>query len=431
MKVIISARKFVFVAIATFFSSGLLFAQEKQDLPEVLARQSDVKDVINSIFSKNKAAADTGGKHKYFTILPSAGYNPSVGISVGFTSTAGKQYGDPKSTTLSIYNANGYISTFGLFSGELRENVFTANDEYNIVGIVQGGKTVALDYGVGTGRPAQSDGSFSINSFSLANNADIFPIQYTYLKINERIYKRIFDHIYVGAGIVADFYTNIDDQRLIGPNLGSHNVRYSHLYGYPTDGYQANGFLFNFEYNSRDQINRPYRGLYIDLVLRSNQTWLGSNHQALQLKTEVRKYWSLSHKNPEHVLAYWLWGQYLLNGTVPYLELPGTGSDASNRLGRAYTIGRFKGPSFFDSEGEYRFPITANKLLGGVVFANVQTASNPRNVNPIAIFQYIEPGAGVGLRLLFNKYTRSNLCIDYGRGNYGSSGLFLGLNEVF
>ena len=43
----------------------------------------------------------------------------------------------------------------------------------------------------------------------------------------------------------------------------------------------------------------------------------------------------------------------------------------------------------------------------------------------------MEPGAGVGLRILFNKYTRSNLCVDYGVGNYGSSGLFLGLNEVF
>src|ERR1700744_3763076 len=225
MKLISSATKIALVAIALFLNSGYLFAQEKQDLPEVLARQTDAKDVISSIFSKNKTSIDTGGKHKYFSILPSAGYNPSTGISVGFTSTAGKQYGNPKTTTLSIYNANGYVSTFGLFSGELRENVFTANDEYNIVGVIQGGKTIALDYGLGTGRPAQSDGNFSINSFSLANNADVFEIQYTYLKINERIYKQIFDHFFVGAGVIADFYTNIDDQRQIGANLGSHNVR--------------------------------------------------------------------------------------------------------------------------------------------------------------------------------------------------------------
>jgi hypothetical protein len=128
------------------------------------------------------------------------------------------------------------------------------------------------------------------------------------------------------------------------------------------------------------------------------------------------------------VFAFWYWGSYLLNGKLPYLELPGTGSDATGRLGRGYTIGRFKGTSFAYSEAEYRFPILANKLISGVVYANAQSASNSRTIK---LMEYIEPGGGVGLRLLFNKYTRSNLCIDYGVGKYGSKGIFLGLNEVF
>jgi hypothetical protein len=426
-------RNCALVVLILFLSSSTLFAQEKEDSPEILNRQADAKDVIRAFFRK-KSTIDTGQKHPYFSILPSAGYNPSVGLSVGVTSTGGGTYGNPNTTTFSVYNANAYVSTFGLFSFELKENVFTSDNKFNIQGGVQLGKTVAEDYGVGTGRPAQGEGSFSINSFPLANNADIFPIQYTYLKFSERIYKRILKHVYVGAGVIANFYTDIDDQRKIGPNISTHNYRYSRINGYPTDGYQANGFLLNFEYNSRDQTNRPYKGLYIDVVLRTNQTWMGSNHEAMQLKTEIRKYFSLSEKNPEHVIALWLWSNYLLSGTIPYLELPGTGSDAAGRLGRAYTIGRFKGPSFYYNEAEYRFPITANKLLGGVVFANMETSDNQHTVNtlhPINMFQYVEPGAGVGLRLLFNKYTRSNLCIDYGKGNYGSSGLFLGLNEVF
>lgn len=415
------------VAFLLFLSISTVFGQEKQDSPEVLKRQSDAKDIIRSIFRK-KTTVDSGESHPYFTILPSAGYNPSVGLSVGVTSTAGKMYGNPNTTTLSVYNGNAYVSTYGLATFELKENVFTADDKFNIQGGIQLGKTVAYDYGVGSGHAVQGEGSFAINSFPLANNADVFPIEYTYLKFSERIYKQIFRHVYVGAGVIANFYTNIDDQRKLGPNISTHNYRYSQLNGYPTDGYQANGFLLNFEYNSRDQTNRPYKGLYIDLVLRSNQTWMGSNHEAMQLKTELRKYWSLSKKDPEEVIAFWLWGNYLLRGSIPYLELPGTGSDAAGRVGRAYTIGRFKGPSFYYNEAEYRFPITANKLLGGVVFANMETADNQRTIK---LFQYIEPGAGIGLRLLFNKYTRSNLCIDYGRGNYGSSGLFLGLNEVF
>jgi len=425
--VISSARKCALTALMLFLSIGSLFAQETPDSPDVLKNQADAKDVIRAIFRK-KSTIDTGEKHPYFTILPSAGYNPSVGISVGVTSTIGKWYGDPNKTILSVYNANAYVSTYGLASFEIKENVFTADNKFNIQGGIQAGETVAYDYGVGTGHAVQGEGSFSVNSFPLANNADVFPIQYTYLKFNERIYKKIFKYIYAGAGVIADFYTNIDDQRKLGPNISTHNYRYSQLNDYPTDGYQANGFLFNLEYNSRDQINRPYHGLYIDLVLRTNETWMGSNHSSIQLKTELRKYWSLSEKHPEEVIAFWLWGSYVLRGTVPYLELTGTGSDAAGRLGRAYTIGRFKGPSFYYNEAEYRFPITTNKLLGGVVFANIETADNLRTIK---LFEYVEPGAGIGLRLLFNKYTRSNLCIDYGRGNYGSNGLFLGLNEVF
>jgi len=428
-----NVSKYALVILFFVLSTNLLFAQEKEDSPEVLNRQVDAKDVLRGIFHPKTSKDSNVDKHPYFSILPSAGFNPSVGLSVGVTSTGGKNYGDPNTTTFSVYNANAYVSTFGLFSFELKENVFTSDNDFNIQGGITGGKTVALDYGIGTGRPAQGDGSFSINSFPLANNADVFPISYTYLKVNERIYKKLFKNIYAGAGVVFDFYTDIDDERRIGPNIGTHNFRYSTLYGYPSGGYQANGILLNFEYNSRDQTNRPYKGLYADFVFRFNESWMGSNHQAVQLKTEIRKFWSLSKKNPEHVLGIWVWGSYLISGTIPYLELPGTGSDAANRIGRAYTIGRFKGPSFFYSETEYRFPITPNKLLSGVVFANGETADNQSsNTNRnIRLFEYIEPGAGVGLRLLFNKHTRSNLCIDYGRGNYGSKGLFLGLNEVF
>jgi hypothetical protein len=410
--------------------TGTLFAQDKEDSPEVLKNQTDAKDVIGNFFSKNHDIDTTanGKTHSNFSTLPSAGYNPSVGFAIGVTSTGGKTFGDPKTTTFSVINANAYISSKGLSSFEAKNNIFTNNDIFNIQGGIQVGKTVALDYGVGTGRKAEGDGSFSFNNLPIANNADVFPIEYTYIKISERLYRKIFKHVYAGAGLVFHSYGNIDDERKTGPNINTHNYRYSISNGFPSMGYVANGMLFNIEYNSRDQINRPYRGLYADIVLRSNETFMGSEHNTWQLKTELRKYWSLSKANSEHLITFWYWGSYLLNGTLPYLELPGTGSDAAGRMGRGYTIGRFKGTSFAYSEAEYRFPITENKLFSGVVFSNVETASNSHNIK---LTEYIEPGEGVGLRILFNKYTRSNLCIDYGIGNYDSKGIFLGLNEVF
>ncbi|MES2109359.1 MAG: hypothetical protein V4577_11455, partial [Bacteroidota bacterium] len=120
--------------------------------------------------------------------------------------------------------------------------------------------------------------------------------------------------------------------------------------------------------------------------------------------------------------------EYLLNGSLPYLELPGTGADDDARGGRPYTIGRFKGRSFYSNELEYRYPLTQNKLLSGIAFVNAQTGSNQQNIN---LFQRWNSGGGLGLRLLLNKYTRSNICIDYGIGNYGARGLFIALNETF
>jgi outer membrane protein assembly factor BamA len=192
--------------------------------------------------------------------------------------------------------------------------------------------------------------------------------------------------------------------------------------------YSANGFFLSFQYNTREHPIRSYGGIYADFNLRFNQQWMGSTKSSIQLQYDLRKYFSLSKKNPEHVLALWHWASYALNGTVPYLELPATAYDTYGRSGRAYTMGRFKGPEYVDFEAEWRFPITKNKLLSGVAFVNMQSASDDGQKK---LFQYWATAGGAGLRILFNKESRSTICIDYARGSHKSSGFFFGLNEVF
>lgn len=426
-------RKLACSAGIVLLGTGIIFAQERQDPPEVLEKQTDAKQVLGNWFGKKKPGTDaTAKKHSTISTLPSAGFNPSVGMSVGVTSTAGLVFGDPKITTMSVLNTNAYISTKGLLQFEFKNNIFSNDDLYNIQGNVQVGKTVANDYGIGTGSRARGEQGFAFDGLLLSSNADVVPINYSYIKISERVYRRIANHLLFGAGVIFNIYNDIDNERKIGPNMNAHNVRYSINHGFPSSEYTNNGLLLNIEYNSRDHINRPYEGIFADVILRTNETWMGSNKRATQLRTEFRKYWGLSTVNREHVLAFWFWGSFLLNGDLPYLELPGTGSDQTNRLGRGYTIGRYKGQSFAYTEAEYRFPISSNKLFSGVVFANAQTASAQRNtINDINLGEFVEPGGGFGLRILFNKYTRSNLCIDYGIGAYGAKGIFIGLNEVF
>lgn len=379
---------------------------------EDTTRETDVSDLYRFLFSKKTKRIPKLKSSSNLTLLPSLGYTPSTGLEFGIDVSGSKYFGDPESTTLSVFDAFGAISTNELVFLQLNHNVYTAANKWNIQGSWNLGKTVILDHGLGTGKQLRN-----------ANE-----IRYAYRRFAESFYRNVLPNFFVGFGLSFNYYTKIVQDIAFPENGKVMNAEYSLTNGFTTDHYYANGLVLDLQYNTRDQPYRPYKGMFIDVSLKTNRKWLGSDQTATQLKTELRKYWGLSARNPEHLLAYWLWGSYLLKGKVPYLDLSGTGSDVEQRMGRGYTIGRFKGPSYFYNELEYRFPISRNKLISGVAFLNLSTASDQQQVN---LFRYWEPGTGAGIRILFDKHTRSNLCIDYGVGNYGSKGVFVGLNEVF
>jgi hypothetical protein len=64
-----------------------------------------------------------------------------------------------------------------------------------------------------------------------------------------------------------------------------------------------------------------------------------------------------------------------------------------------------------------------------VAFINGTTASNRRA--GISLYEYLDIGYGVGLRVMVMKKTRANLSLDYAWGEYGAHGIYFGLNEVF
>ena len=180
--------------------------------------------------------------------------------------------------------------------------------------------------------------------------------------------------MYAGAGISFDIRRNIADEKLTDTNSTPHSS-YCFRNEYSTSRNSANGILLMLQFNRREHPIQSFGGYYADMGLRINQRWMGSTKNAIQLNYDFRKYWSLSKRRPDHVIALWHWASYLLSGSLPYLEMPATGYDTYSRSGRGYTIGRFKGPSYAYAEGEYRFPITANRLISGVVFLNLQSAS--------------------------------------------------------
>lgn len=387
-----------------------------------LERQYDVGYLINDVLRPNKKPKPLN-KRSGITVVPNIAANPTIGFQIGIKAVAGKVLGKDPTTYMSVAATSASITTKGIVYFYISHNVFTPGNKWNLQGSLVAAKTVTPDFGLGIGRAAGE----SHENYILSNPTRKGYIWHAqYYKFFEKVYREVKPHLYLGAGLQFDIRRKISNSKY-DTVLTPYRI-YNQRYGFDDDHYLANGFLFDVQYITRDNPNRAYKGMYFNVGVRANQTWIGNTKNALQLTVDFRKYLSLSARNPEHVIAFWTWGSGVVSGEVPFLELPGTTRDPSFRSGRGYVGGYFKSTQFAYAETEYRFPITRNKLFSGVAFVNVETANDRMGT---WLFEVWQPAAGAGLRILFNKATRTNLCLDYAFGRYGSKGFFLNLNETF
>ena len=254
-----------------------------------------------------------------------------------------------------------------------------------------------------------------------ATDRRVIDMDYSYLRAYQTVLGRVAQGLYAGVGYALDLHWNIR----------SFNSRreFSRISGYPYGVDRrsvSTGPLVQVLYDNRANAINPMAGLYVNAVLRANMHVLGSDNTYQSLLLEVRRYVHLT-PTTDNVLAFWSYNSLTLSGDPPFLDLPSTGWDTNGNLGRGFIQGRFRGKKLLYAETEYRFHLTADRLLGGVVFVNAQTV-NERITNT---FERVVPAVGAGLRLKMNKIARTNLCIDYGFGLDGSRGLFFNLGEVF
>ncbi|MET3977703.1 hypothetical protein ABIB62_000271 [Mucilaginibacter sp. UYP25] len=388
-----------------------------------LAKQYDIGDLFSDIFHPKRKLDSVKKKPSGITIIPNIASNPSIGSQIGIKAVAGRVLGNEPGTFMSVAATSASITTKNIIYFYINHNIFTPGNRWNFQGNLVAAKTVTPDFGIGIGNGATG----SVNDKILTDpDRKGYAIHSQFYSFREKAYKEIDKGLFVGAGVSFDLRRKITD--VSTPEVPTPYSIYNERYGFNNDHYTSSGLLFNIQYTTRDNQNRAYKGIYVDAGFRINQSWMGSSKNAVQFTADFRKYISLSESRPEHVIAFWNWGSYLISGALPYLDLPGTAKDGAFRSGRGYTTGYFKGTQYDYSEAEYRFPITNNNFLSGVAFVNVQTANDELGTK---LFEKWQAGYGGGLRVLFNKATRTNLCLDYAWGNYGARGFFLGLNEAF
>ncbi|CAG5011559.1 hypothetical protein DYBT9275_04974 [Dyadobacter sp. CECT 9275] len=367
--------------------------------------QKDIMDVIRNV-RKRKNADSTKvseepmpGKVLY-SVVPAVGYTLSTGFTGIISANAALYLSNPASTNISSISSSFNYTQYNQIMVPVLANIWTKNNGYNIVIDWRFFKYPQNTYGLG--------------GHSVEINAD--NIDYQHLRLHQSVLKRVGNAFYAGLGYFMDYRWRISEY-----DSNSDVTQYG-----LTRTSMSSGMIATLSYDSRKNSINPEKGLFANIQYRPNMTLLGSNTNWQSLTVDIRKYIHFP-AGSRNVLALWNYNWLTLSGKPPYLDLPSTGWDPFNNTGRGYIQGRFRSPNMLYLESEYRFELTRNGLLGGVVFANAQSFSNW----PALKYDRIAPATGLGLRIKVNKTSRTNIAVDYGFGLNGSRGLFVNLGEVF
>jgi Omp85 superfamily domain len=437
-------RLFKEYKITTLFIKGLFillmiqtnaYGQGKNNIPDSLhfVKPIDIFDIIRKWTGKPaKLSVDTPQVGvKNLSLLPIVGYSPANGFVVGAAVSVTKLLGNPKTTQLSSALLNASFTTKKQILLNLRFDVFLKENKWAVSGDNRLLFFAQPTYGLGIYGLQGQAYTFGLNGSSVARTDSEQPMRFNYIRLYETVSRRIIGKWYAGMGLMIDYDFNIKDQalKLDTPNqyLTSHYV-YSKAYGFDTAHYSVNGLSFQIIHDSRDNPVNAYSGNYLNLAFRVNEVAFGSTQNSTMFYYEWRNYISVSKRIPRNVIAFWFWGVLVTSGSVPYLALPSITWDTYNRSGRGYIQGRFRGENMIYEEAEFRYRITTDGLLGGVLFTNFTTASNP--LTGEKVFDSVAPGYGFGLRIKMNKKDRTNIAIDYGIGD-GFTGIYFNIREAF
>lgn len=367
-----------------------------------LAQQEDLIDIIHKITKHADTVARKPKGRVAYSAVPAAGYTLQTGFAGLVNGNAAFHTNDSANT--SSINASFTYTVRNQIIAPLQNNIWTSDNKYNISGDWRYLRFPSYTYGLG-GYTKLEDG---------------YLIDFSAVRIHETIMRKLGKGIYAGIGYGIDYFWNIKE-------LDPPASRETDFQKYGLNNTEfASGITFNFLYDNRRNSINPEGGSFVNVIYRPNLAALGNAATWRSLVFDLRKYIKFP-KYSDNIIAFWSYEWFTVSGTPPYLMLPNTGNDPYSNTGRGYIQGRYRGKNMAYVEGEYRFTLMRNGLIGGVVFANAESFTELGSNK----FETIAPGWGAGIRVKLNKYSRTNIAIDYGFGLGGSQGLFVNLGEVF
>ncbi|RIW12591.1 hypothetical protein D0X99_18950 [Algoriphagus lacus] len=367
--------------------------------------------------------------HFSFVPLPAIASNPANGWMFGFAPSASWYMGNPATTKMSNLVGNLLYTTKKQWIFSSRHNIYLSDNSTILIGDWRYFLTSQPTFGLGSSTPN--------DPVENPNQSGVYwgeqQMDFTLIRFYEAMLKRIGDSkFYLGVGYHLDIHTKIKNfiDEETDPLLQFSHDQYNLSKGFNTDRYVLSGVTLNAVMENRDVAVSPYERNFAWIQYKINPTFLGSDQSSSTLMMDYRHYINLSESRKRHIIGLWGFGNFLVSGNLPYMNLPSMGWDMFGRTGRAYAQGRFRGESMVYGEAEWRFPLQQNKeTFGGTVFVNAGSFSS-KTTNE-KLFNKINPGYGVGFRVMINKQNRTTISADYGFGQKGNSGFYLNVNESF
>jgi outer membrane protein assembly factor BamA len=178
------------------------------------------------------------------------------------------------------------------------------------------------------------------------------------------------------------------------------------------------GFGANLDWDTRDSVLFPLRGVFAQLAADAYGASAGSDFSYNRLELDLRKYWPLGTNRVLATQAYLV----SIGGNVPFYKLALLGGES---LLRGYYKGRFRDKGMVLFQAEFRALIT--KRVGVAGFAGLADVfPGFRDVGA----GRLKFAAGSGLRYVINKQDGTTVRLDLAWGQE-SFGLYITAKEAF
>lgn len=364
--------------------------------------QKDGVDYLIQLFKINKSQEKIQNKKVNFSFFPTDARNAGERVLVSsFNATF--LLGDKSNTNNSTVYLIPYISFKNQYGIELYPTIWLKENSWNFVGEYFALNFPQDTWGLGGNTPESNE--------TLVDGKQI--------RFHQNVLKGIFPNLAVGLGYQFDEHYELETK---DSNIDTGNTEFPET---TTRKSISSGLSFPIVYDNRKNIINPQKGFYSCFTYLFNDPAFGSDNKWQSLFFDVRKYFSIPYARSVLGFRSYYWS--IVSGDVPYFDLPSTRTEPSTGMSsRGLQKNRYRSNAMLFFESEYRFNITPNGFVGGVLFANTTSASEYDTQH----FKYWQPAVGAGVRLKFNKYSKVNVAFDFGISKDYAS-VYLNIGEAF